>query len=54
MRFEQFDRDAAQIETLGPAEHGHRQFLDLGRGEQELHMRRGFLQRLEQGVERIA
>ena len=54
MRFEQFDRNASQIETLGPAEHGHRQFFDLGRGEQELHMRRGFLQRLEQGVERIA
>ncbi len=54
MRFEQFGRDAPQIEPLRAAEHCHRKLFDLRGGEQELHMRGRFFQRLEQGVESVA
>jgi hypothetical protein len=47
-------RDAAQVEPLAAAEHRDRQLVDLGGGEQELHMRRRFLKCLEQGIESIA
>ena len=46
--------DAAQIEPLAAAEHGHRQLVDLGGGEEKLHMRRRLFQRLEQRIERVA
>ena len=52
--FEQFDRNAAQVETLGPAEHRDRQLFHLGRGEEELHMCRRFLKCLQQRIESIA
>ena len=54
MRFEQFDRDSPQVEALRAAEHCNRQFLDFGRREEELHMRRRLFERLEQRIEGIA
>ena len=45
-------RDAPQIEALA-ARHDRRQhFLRFGGGKHELHVRRRFLERLEQGIER--
>ena len=43
--------DAAQIEALAARQHRHRDLADLGRGEDELHMLRRFLERLQQPVE---
>ena len=40
--------DAAQVEALAARQHRDRQLVDLGGGEQELHMRRRFLKCLEQ------
>ena len=43
--------DAAEIEALAARQDRDRHFPDLGRGEDEFHMRRGLLQRLQQAVE---
>ncbi len=51
---EQVLGNAAQVEALAAAEHGDRQLVDLGGREEELHVRRRFLKRLEQGVESVA
>ena len=40
-----------KIEALASGQDGQGNLLDLGRGENELHMGRGLFQRLEQGVE---
>ena len=53
MSREQIRRDAAQIETLASRQNRHRHLVHLGRGEQELHMRRRLFQRLQQGVEGV-
>ena len=45
--------DAAQVKPLAARQHRHRNFPDLGGGEDELHMRRRFFQRLEQTIERL-
>ena len=47
------DGDAAQIEALAAGEDGGQDLLRLGGGEHELHMRGGFLEGLEEGVERL-
>ena len=47
-------RNAPQVKTLAARQHRDRQLVDLGRGKQELHMRRRLFQRLEQGVEGVA
>ena len=44
-------RHALQVEALAAAQHRHRHLADFGGGEQELHMRRRLLQRLQQRVE---
>ena len=44
--------DPPQIETLATRQDRHRHLADLGRGKEEFHVRRRFLQRLEQRVER--
>jgi len=44
-------RDALQIETLTTRQHRNRHLVHLGGGEQEFHVRRRLLQRLEQPVE---
>ncbi|MPL90960.1 hypothetical protein SDC9_37019 [bioreactor metagenome] len=51
MRHHHLGLDPLQIEALTAAEHGDRHLADLGRGEDELHMRRGFLERLQKRVE---
>ena len=43
--------DAAEVEALAARQHRHRHLADLGRGEDELHMRRRLFQRLQQAVE---
>ena len=49
---DQFARfDAAQIEALAARQHRHRHLADFGGSEDELHMRRRFLQRFEQTIE---
>ena len=45
-------RNPAEIETLATAGDGRRDFLRLGRREDEFHMRRRLLQCLEKGIER--
>ena len=52
--FEQLLGDAPQVEALAAAEHGDRELVDLGGREQELHVRRRFLESLQQRVESIA
>ncbi len=54
MRREFRDPDASQVEPLAAGQHGHRDLPQLGGGEHEFHVRRGFLQRLQQRVERVA
>ena len=49
---DQVCRDAMKIEALAAAQDRGQNFLRLGRGEDELHVRRRLLERLEQGVER--
>lgn len=44
-------RDALQIEPLAAAEDRRRHLLHVGRREEKFHMRRRFLERLEQRVE---
>jgi hypothetical protein len=44
--------DPAQVEALAARQHRDRHLADLGGGEDELHMRGRFLQRLQQRVER--
>ena len=43
MRRDEFGRDAAQIEALTAAEDGGEDLLRLGRGEDELDVRRAVL-----------
>jgi hypothetical protein len=43
--------DPAQVEALAARQHRDRHLAHLGGGEDELHVRGGFLQRLEQRVE---
>ena len=50
--FDKLGRNAAEVETLATARDGRGNFLRLGRGEDELHMRRRLLERLQQRVER--
>ena len=49
---DEVDRDAPQIVALAARQDGRQHLLRLGGGEQELHVRRRLLERLEQGVER--
>ena len=51
---DQRHRQALQIELQAARQHGHRQLLRIGGREQELHVRRRLLQRLQQRVERVA
>ena len=44
--------DPPQVEPLAARQHRHRHLADLGGGEDELHVRRRLLQRLQQRVER--
>ena len=44
---DQFRRNAVQIETLTPTQDGWQNFLWLGSGEDEFHMRGRLLERLE-------
>ena len=44
-------RNRAQIKTLAPAQDGRQHLLRFRGREDEFHMRRGFLERLEQGIE---
>ena len=46
--------DAAEIEPLATGEDGGGEFLDLGGGEDELHVGGGLLQRFEESVESLA
>ena len=48
------DAHAAQVEALAARQHGDRHLAEFGGGEHELHVRRRFLQRLQQGVEGVA
>ena len=50
---EGFGRDAAEVEALAAREDGDRDLVHLGRGEQELDVRRRFLERLQKRVERV-
>ena len=45
--------DAGEVEALAARQDGDRDLVRLGRREDELHVRRRLLQRLEQGVERL-
>jgi hypothetical protein len=45
--------NAAKVEALAAREHRHRHLVHLGGGEQELHMRRRLLERLQERVERV-
>ena len=51
VRRDQFRRQPTEIEPLAAAENRGRHLLCLGRGKEELHVLRRFLQCLEQGVE---
>ena len=51
MRDHHLGFDPAQVEALAAAENGHRHFANLGRGEDEFHMRGRLFERLEQRVE---
>ena len=53
MRREHVRRNAAQVEALAARQHRHRHLVHLGRGEQELHVRRRLFERLQQRVERV-
>ncbi len=46
-------RDALQVEALAARQYRHRHLGQLRRRQQELHMRRRLLQRLEERVERV-
>ena len=48
-----FRRQRLEAELQAARQDGHRQFLRIGGGEQELHMGRRLLQRLQQRVERV-
>ena len=48
------DPHAAEVETLAARQDRDRHLAGLGRGEDEFHMRRRFLQRLQQRVEGVA
>ena len=48
---DQIRRNPMKIEALTAAQNCRQNFLRLGRGEDEFHMRRRFLERLEQRVE---
>ena len=48
---DQVRRNAVQIETLAAAENRRQHLLRLGRGEDEFHVRRRLLERLQQRVE---
>ncbi len=52
MLFQHVDADAPEVEALAARQDGDRQLVNLGRRENELHMRRWFLERLQQPVER--
>ena len=54
MRRQFGDPHPAQVEALAARQHGDRHFADFRRGEDELHVRRRFLQRLQQRVEGVA
>ena len=54
MRFQHPGRDPAKVEALAAGEHRYRHGTYLGRRENEFHMLRRLLQRLQQGIERIA
>ncbi len=45
--------DAAEVEALAARQHRHRHLADLGGGEDELHVRRRLLERLQEAVERL-
>ena len=45
--------EVPQMQLQAAREHGCREFLRVRGGQQELHMRRRFLERLQQGVERV-
>ena len=50
MLFDQRNGNAFEIEALAPAENGGGDFFDVGRGENEFHVRRRFLERLEKRI----
>ena len=49
---DQVCRNAMEIEALTAAQNGRQNLLRFGRRENEFHVRRRFLERLEQRVER--
>ena len=52
MSRELLGRDAPEVEPLAARQHRYRHLVDLGGREEELHMLRRLLKRLEQGIER--
>ena len=50
---EQVGRDAAQIEPLATGKNRRQHLLRFGGGKKELHVRRRFLQRFQQRIERF-
>ena len=46
-------RQALEVELQAARQHRHRQLLRVGGGEQEFHVRRRLLERLQQRVERV-
>ena len=48
---QQLGVDAPEVEALAARQHGDRHLADLGGGEDELHMRRRLLERLQKAVE---
>lgn len=52
MFFDEGRGNTAQVEALAAARDGGGNFLRLGRGKDEFHMRRRFLERFEKRVER--
>ena len=53
VRDERIRLDAAQVEALAARQDRDRHLADLGRGENELGVRRRLLERLQEGVERL-
>ena len=53
MRDQHVGGHPAQIKTLAARQNRHRQFANLGGGENKLHMGRWLFQRLQQGVEGV-
>ena len=53
MANQQVGVDAAEVETLAPRQHRHRDLADLRRGEDELRVGRRLLKRLQKRVERV-